>query len=598
MKRSPGSRLAPYAPGTRGRRLRSIAGIFAALTMFAVAMFLVIHFLLPPPAPPVPARLSLDLPAGVLRVWGLALSPNGRYLAFNARSSTSGSSLDQIWIQPLDGTPARPLARMEGSGDPFWSPDSRYIAYTPGDKVRTMEVAGGEPVTICAGVSAGGGSWGSSGTMLLDTDEVGIAAVSASGGEKSQAAWPDTSLGETRCRWPRFLPDGKHFLYVAYLGDGLDSMDLRVGRLGTKESKRLATGEFSQVEYVPPGHILYQRGRTLYAQRFDARRLRLIGDAIVVLDDVLRHRATALYSPPAAFSASLTGALVYRDELAEPRMQMAWLDRSGRKLGTLGPAGKYQFGIALSPDETRVAISFVAPGEVTPDIWIVDVAHDVATRLTSDPDWEIWPTWSHDGATIFYEDARTRTWRKAASGIGEARELPTPPGECCPQVVTPDGRYLLAVFAPPAGKASLVKVSLDANPRTTSLGFMGTDLSLSPDGRWLAYAWGESGRSEVYVVDFPGLTSKWRVSTDGGFTPHWNPDGKELFFIAPRTGVMSVPVSTSPTFRLGKPVRLDIPRAGRFAPASDGKRFLMVMPAADKSPPPTKVVVNWQAPRQ
>lgn len=579
------------APGTRGRRLRSIAGIFAALSVLAVGVFLVIRFVLRPP-PPAPARLSLDLPAGVVEVWGLALSPNGRYLAFNARSS--GSNLDQIWIQPMDGTPARPLARMEGSGDPFWSPDSRCIAYTPGDRVRTMELAGGEPVTICAGVSAVGGSWGSSGTMLLDTDETGIAAVSASGGQRSQAVWPDTSRGETLCRWPRFLPDGRHFLYLAFSEDRLDSMALRVGCLGTKETKCIATGEFSQVEYVPPGFIAFQRGRTLYAQPFDARRLRLAGDAVPVLEDVLRYRSTALESYLAAFSVSATGALVYRDELAVPRTQMAWLDRAGRKLGTLGPAGKYQFGILLSPDGTRVAVSFVSPGEVTPDIWIVDIARDVATRLTSDPEWEIWPIWSPDGTAIYYGGPGKRIWRKPASGIGEAQELPLPPGEGYPQAVTPDGRYLLAIFTPPAGKTELVRVSLDAKPRTTSLGFMGTDLSLSPDGRWLAYAWGESGRYEVYVVDFPGLTSRWRVSTDGGFTPHWSPDGKELFFNAPGAGVMSVPASTSPTLRLGMPVRLGIP-GGRFAPASDGKRFLMVMPAAGKSLPPTKVVVNWQA---
>jgi Tol biopolymer transport system component len=277
--------------------------------------------------------------------------------------------------------------------------------------------------------------------------------------------------------------------------------------------------------------------------------------------------------------------------------RLTWFDRSGRELGEFGPVGRFAWIFELSPDDKRVAFSFAPLGEVNYDIWVLDVDRDVAIRLTSDPCTKIWPVWSHDGSTIFYESLqrdRHHIWMRPATGIGEARELPGAPGEMGPQAVTPDGRFLLGYHVPSGGQREIIQVSLDANPRTTLLGIRGFHLSLSRDGRWLAYSSGESGRREVYVVDFPGLTGKWRVSIGGGELPRWSADGRELFFMAPGGEVMSAPITTVPAFRVGRPVRiLGAFERGWFEPASDGKRFLSAMDLKGEPLPPTKVVVNW-----
>lgn len=334
----------------------------------------------------------------------------------------------------------------------------------------------------------------------------------------------------------------------------------------------------------------------------------MTGDAIPVVDDVLRADTAGF----AEFSASATGTLVYSDDYTwEGKKRLVWLDRKGREFGTLGPPGHYWATIAQSPDKKRVAVSFTAPGEFNPDIWMLDIVRNVATRFTSDPGGEFWPVWSPDGATVYFYAMRLgtyRVWMKPASGIGEERELPMPPGDAAPQAVTPDGRFLLSYWGQPgghpSGKYDIVKTSLNANPHTTPLGISSRALgtgplphSLSPDGKWIAYFSFESGRAEVYVVDFPGLTGKWRVSVDGGQWPRWSPSGKELFFVAPGGKLMSAPVSTVPTFHVGRLDRVleATPKILVYAPISGGDRFLAAVDAKDEKLPPTKVVLDWQA---
>jgi len=510
----------------------------------------------------------------------------------------------------MDGSAARPLAGTEGASTPFWSPDSRFIGYVAARKLRTIEVHGGQPVTICDELPPVGGvgytgSWGSSGTILLCGWT--IWAVSASGGQLTQVAWGDSSRGEVDAApaWPQFLPDGQHFLYIAGIESRPESTALRLGRLGSKESEILAVGEFSRVEYVRPGYILYARGRTLLARPFDAKRHRLSGDAFPVVDDILR----ADLAGGANFSSSATGTLVYQDEWAGGKLRWVWTDRTGKQIGTLGPAGNYWFGIALSPDEKRAAVSMVMPGELNPDIWFYEIGRDVARRLTSDPGIEIWPVWSPDGATIYFSSVgfnggEFRIHHRAASGIGSAHELPMRPGDFAPRVVTPDGRFLFASRDTAGGKPHIVKISLEANPRTTGLGISPATRSLgsgyfsvSRDGKWIAYGSAETGRDEVYVVDYPALSARWRVSIDGGRLPYWSADGRELFFLAPDWTLMSAAVSTVPAFQVARPSRAFEPGPGigmaQYAPASDGKRFLACTDAIGEKLPAMKVVLNW-----
>lgn len=293
--------------------------------------------------------------------------------------------------------------------------------------------------------------------------------------------------------------------------------------------------------------------------------------------------------------------------MATGKQRLVWMDRTGREIGILGPAARSFVGIALSPDERHAAVAYAAPGEFTSDIWIFEIARDMATRFTSDPGAEFWPVWSPDGTTIFFDALRqgkdSFIWMKPASGTGEPRELPTP-GNAYPQSVAPDGRFLLA-----AGrfgdKLDILKVSLDGNPRTTPLGIAAAPgvpagigfFSLSGDGKWIAYGSRESGREEVYVVDYSGLMGKWRVSTDGGAMPRWRGDGRELFYLTPDWKLMSAAVSTSPTFRVSRPFRVleSAPKIYDYAVTSDGKRVLAWVDAKGEKLPPTKVILNWLA---
>lgn len=553
------------------------------------------------------ARLSLEAPAAVNYVGSPRISPDGRYVAFAAVES---GGVGRIWLEPMDGSAARPLLGTEGASTPFWSPDSRFIGFVAARKLKTIDVHGGQPVTICDNLPLVGGvgyagSWGSSGTILLCGWT--IYAVSASGGQLAQVAWGDSSRGEVDAApaWPQFLPDGQHFLYIAGIESKPESTALRLGRLDSKESEILAVGEFSRVEYMPPGYILYAKGRTLLARPFDAKRLRLSGDALPVVDDILR----ADLAGGANFSSSATGTLVYQDEWAGGKFRWVWMDRSGKQVGTLGPAGNYWFGIALSPDEKRAAVSMVMPGELNPDIWVYDVGRDVAIRLTSDPGIEIWPVWSPDGGAVYFSSVgfnggEFRIHQRTASGIGDAHEVPMPPGSFAPHGVTPDSRFLFASSEAVGARPDIVKVPLDATTGVTGLGISPATrspgsgyFSVSRDGRWIAYGSAETGRDEVYVVDCPALSAKWRVSVDGGRLPCWSADGRELFFLAPDWTLMSAAVSTVPAFQAARPSRAFAPGPGigmsQYAPASDGKRILACVDAVGEKLPAMKVVLNW-----
>ena len=548
-------------------------------------------------------RLAIEAPASLMGMEEARISPDGRTIAFVGRDS---ATVRRIYVRPMNGAAARPLPGTEHSGRPFWSPDSRSLGFVARGKLKTIDVADGrEPVTICDGRGLGDGTWGSAGTILADSciDAMGgpILATSAGGGGATEVTVLDRVRGETGHAWPQFLPDGQHFLYVAYVAGKGDSTALRVARLGEKKSRLLAVGRFGRCEYAPPGYLLYLRGRTLLAQPFDAKRLHFAGEALPVVDDVV----AADQIGSAMFSTSASGTLIYSNELANAyRARLAWMDRSGREIGSLGPVTMHGDVYAFSPDGKRLAIHMIAPGMSTYDIWALDLERDVATRLTSDPGTATHPVWSADGRTIYYGSIRggrdNRVWQKPSSGMGEERELPMPPGVVVPWAATPDGKFLLASMCPEGEqyhpKWDIVKISLNGTPATTPLGIPPGGLpSLSPDGKWIAYDSDETGRSEVYLVDFPNVSAKWRVSTDGGEYPRWSKDGRELSYRAPDLTFHAVGIATVPSLRIGKPVRFlrDAPEVWQCVPAPDGRRFLVGMSAKEQSLPPFRAVLNW-----
>jgi Tol biopolymer transport system component len=284
------------------------------------------------------------------------------------------------------------------------------------------------------------------------------------------------------------------------------------------------------------------------------------------------------------------------------------MDRSGRELERLGPVAMLGDGYEFSPDGKRLAFHMIAPGESNWDVWLLDLDRDLTIRFTTDPGTAAGPIWSPDGTKIYYRSMRhgkdNRVYEKPSSGLGEERELPMPPGVVLPFAVTPDGRYLLASMCP-EGEAfgerwDLVKVPLDGSGRAIPFVrqrklFQGC--SLSPDGKWIAYASGETGRTEAYVGDFPAMKDVRRVSTEGAFRPTWSADGKELIYYVPDKGIFSTAIATAPSFHVGKSVRIleDATEVGILIPAPDGRRFLGVQMAEGGVHPPIQVVLNWPA---
>jgi hypothetical protein len=397
--------------------------------------------------------------------------------------------------------------------------------------------------------------------------------------------------------WPEFLPDGRHFLYVLD-GPKDDDEKLMLRALDSEDEREIvATG--SRVQYAPPGYLLYVREDTLVAQAFDVKAQKVTGEPVPVAEG-LGTDAVGL----AHFSASTNGVLTYRAGETQAR-QLVWYDRNGRELGAVGEPAEYG-NFALSPDGRRLAVQQDDPRSGNPDLWIRDLARGVSSRFTFDPAADGSPIWSPDGREIVFASARKgagELYRKPASGASEEAEIFASDEALSPAEWSRDGRYIVFnsrnaetgwdIWAlPTLGE----KEKAFPVVRTR---FGDVRASLSPDGRFIAYQSNESGRAEVYVQEFPEPQGKWQVSTSGGTEPRWSGSGKEIFYLAPDLKLMAVAVQTTGTFAAGMPEALfdaklhPIVQRGRYAPAADGQRFLLLAPVGRDSILPTTVVQGW-----
>jgi len=589
---------APVAARRRGReRLAWIAAGVASMAAVALGAL----FLLRPAARPAVVRFTVPMGSGMRSINWPRISPDGLTLAFLASDSTGRSS---IWIRPLNSLSAYPLAGTEGAGRPYWSPDSRYLAFFTGSQIKKIAVAGGPPLLVCntSLPAACDMSWGRNGRILFDgraTDS--LQAVSAEGGVPEPATFPDRRSGESGHAWPCFLPDGRHFLFLAFGPRAPKGGMLEVGTLGSREAKVLEEVE-SRVEYAPPGYLVYVSDGTLVARPFDAAALKFTGEPLPVAE-----HAVVDASANADFSVSAAGVLALLPNASAAKSQLVWLDRAGHELGQAAPPDAYR-DIALSPDDSRVAYGLYDPHQGTEDIWVRDLARGVSSRLTFDPGNEIQPLWSPDGAHIAFQAFRGTRYQlrvKPASGAGQddsLTDLLTDPID--PVDWSRDGQTLICQHR---GRSNwdVVSVSAAAGHRMTPLvagPFSEVRGRLSPDGRWLAYQSNETGRPEIYVQPYPGPGGKWQVSSAGGIDPRWRADGKELFYASLGFELMAVPVVVGATFQSGTPVRLfqrDMEDAGyfltRYAVASNGQRFLVNVPVQGAGNSAFTLVLNWAA---
>jgi len=546
------------------------------------------------------ANFAFTVPDGWILSWSdaPAVSPDGKYIVFSALPTSAEVGREvSLWVRDLDSSEARLLSGTEGAASPFWSPDSRFVAFWAKGMLRKIEISGGAAATVCSVARGFAGTWSQDGVILFPSlVALGsrLCRVAATGG---QAVMLDSfAEGETARYDPRFLPDGRHFFYYS---ENRDSQlnGLYVASLDSGRNRRLVLRNTGSALYVSPGYLLYSRGNRLMAQRFDLQRLVVAGEPSIVAQGVASYGGGT--SPPiSAFSASDNGLLVWKMQAGDsPGTELTWFDRSGRRLGTVGGQSGYS-GPVLSPDETRLAVARADRGAETRDLWVFNLLHGAGSRLTSDPADDFNPVWSPDGNSIIFTSNRASTrniYRVPADG-GETQKLVESPSDKHVEDISPDGRFLIfnsrLATSNTRGEITghdLYVIPLDQPGRLIQFlatRFREDQAQFSPDSRWVAYCSNETDGPQVVVrgiaADGTASGDKWQVSRNGGTQPRWRGDGKELFYLE-RNTLMSVPVEIEgPVFSAGSASPLfsaDIEkeeRRNRYLVTKDGRRFLVI----------------------
>jgi Tol biopolymer transport system component len=594
------SSAAVMAPARRPRRTERTAWLVAAVAVMVAAM--AVAFSMKPKPESIPIHASIIPPPGVLyslstdKPLPLAISPDGTTIAFCGRN---GEGPDLLWVRELASNQARPLAGTEGAEGPFFSPDGQSLAFYADSKLRRIDAAGGPVIDLVDDVDPRGGTWNRDDVILFTRASAGpIYRVSAGGGPVTAVTALDTTVGEATHRYAHFLPDGKHFLYLARrAGAGRGEEPLIIAQeLGS--AGRTTVVEVASNVMVASGHLLYVRGRILVAQPFDTKSLSVTGAAVPVVDDV---RMDERFSR-GVFAVSENGALVCMTGNEQTRTQLRWLDRDGKPLGDIGEPADYTYGgiPEISPDGRQAALPVANRDTGNSDVWVIDLDSGRRRKLTVD-------TWDHPGV-CWLPDGKSvavLTMRKSA---GELTAMSTDGTTTRTLVKLTDFAWPLTahgntlIYTPDSRKAQdLLSVRIDGDG--TSQDFIATpayehEAQFSPDGSLVAYRSTQTGRSEVFVATFPQPGARWQVSQNGGGEPRWRGDGRELFYVDRENYIVSVDVDHSaPGFQIGATRRLfQFHGAGadiRYDVSADGQRFLVTTPLDQDLTSPVTLITDW-----
>jgi serine/threonine protein kinase len=572
----------------------AIAAVFAIAAVCAGALY----FGAKTPTPNV-IRFQILPPEGNSFGIAFAVSPDGKHIAFPAFSGANGQT--RLWVRSLDSLEARALPGTEGTARlPWWSPDSRYVAFQAGGKLRKIDISGGPPITICdTPGNVTGGSWSPNGVILFAATLGTVLKVADIGGVTT----PVTSLGsdESSTLQPMFLPDGEHFIYVRTSTSGRAIYAASVGLKPEEQSRKpLLNADYAiyaSSSGSTEGFLVFLRESTLMAQRFKPEKLELSGEAFPIAD------AVGAYVNRGLFSASQNGVLAYSSAVGA-RSQIAWYDRQGKLLSTVTEPGAYNT-ISLSPDESRAV--FNRSDAASQNLWIVDLVRGGISRFTFTTNAEVNPVWSPDGRRIVYTSVGNgqKLFSKDANGAG--RDFMMLNSESIAQTWSPDGRFV--IYRANNGKTGydLMVLPLEGDRKPVPFAatqFQEDQAQFSQDGHFVAYVSNASGENEVYVRTFPPgeKDDQWSISSGGGAEPRWRGDGRELYFLS-RGRIMAVDISTTPTFHAGVPTLLfEVPvsrgttsSAHDWDVTKDGKRFLINAASSGSTSSPINVVVNWTA---
>jgi len=566
---------------------------FAAVATLVALVLAAVHFR-EKPAEANLMRFLVSPPDKMLLEWSdtPVVSPDGQRYVF-------AGILDgrrQLWVRALDSPVAQPVAGTDDALLPFWSPDSRFIAFFSGKKLKKIDPSVGLPKVLCDAPSfPGGGAWSKDGIIMFVGESGMLQRVSAEGGAPQPVYQSGKAGAETGQAWPDFLPDGRHFLYL-----GLDSDASKAGiYLGSLDSgeRRLLISAASSARYAPPGFLIYGHDETLLAQRFDVHSFRLTGEPFPIAEHVGRMAV----AQGVQFSVSENGVLAYRIASGPAESQLAWYGRDGKRLAPVGEPGPFGI-ITLSPDDKRLAVERSDARLGTEDLWILELGSGVFSRLTFDPSDDTDPVWSPDGRQLLFASNRKDTfqiYRKVLGG-GEEELLFASPEDQFPKDWSKDGRS--AVLINESGKSFYeLPLAGERKPLTILQSEFNKDgPHISPDAHWIAYASAESGRWEVYVARFPSLSEKRQISASSGSQALWRKDGKELFYLTLEGKLMVVEVRGGATLETGPPkVLFQTPLRitatdSQYCVTADGKRFIFREPVGESMTPFT-VVLNWTA---
>jgi serine/threonine protein kinase/Tol biopolymer transport system component len=522
------------------------------------------------------------------------LSPDGAAVIFGAA--------DDLWYHSLRTGAERILPGAHGGYFPFWSPDSNSIGFFADGKLKTLKVATNAIRTLCDASSARGGSWSSTGVILFTPSvrEV-IYSIPSTGGIPTPVTKLDTKFHSTH-RWPWFLPDGRHFLYLAtnHSSAMAEQNGIFVASLDGKLNRFLISSVSGAI--YAQDRFLFVRDTALYAQALDLKNFVLTGSPAPLTDGVVVDMGVW----HATFTASETNQMIFQTGSSMARSRMEWVDRQGKHLSFVGDKAIYQ-SPRLSGDAQRILVNM---GDPAGDIWLFDSSGTNKSRLTFEGSSNSEGVWSPDNSRFAFSiglPMRFKMAIRSLNGSGQETVLQDTPDNDSPTDWSPDGRYVLSERFVNGGSALWLHPLApgeSSRPLLTSPAFAGLQSSgqFSPDGKFVAFTVSAANGPQIFIVPFPGGSGMWQVSTDGGRWPRWRRDGKELYFVTSRNELAVVSVTEKGDgIELGRPLplftfkpTLRTYRLGmiEFDVTPDAQRFLLNV-AADENVRPLTLLQNW-----